>query len=142
MATPTENLFPRETQMFSQNNPFILDHNATQGNEEVTISPNCSRTRASSTALSLLLKSSVFKQLVEENSDANNKTGGEISEAVSQTEANEYHNFFHGGTPDMLGLFLPTESYNNSIGYQDNNPYSDNSERMTWDGLASVPDLQ
>jgi hypothetical protein len=58
VPTPTGNHFPRETdisqekQIFSQNGPFILDHN----------SINCSRTKASSTP-HCYLGHLVFRQL-------------------------------------------------------------------------------
>ncbi|PNT72707.1 hypothetical protein BRADI_2g48130v3 [Brachypodium distachyon] len=140
MPIPTENLFPRDTHIFSQHNPFILDHNTTQGSEEATISPNFPRTRASSTALSLLFKSSMFRQLVEENSDATNKIRGNVREPVSKPEANEYHSFFHGGTPDVLCLFSPTGVCSNSLDFQESIPYSGNHETVTWNGLPSMPE--
>jgi hypothetical protein len=70
VPTPTGNHFPRETdisqekQIFSQNGPFILDHNSIHGNKEVTVivSPNCSRTKASSTP-HCYLGHLVFRQL-------------------------------------------------------------------------------
>ena len=58
------------------------------------ISPGGVRKRGSPTALSLLLKSSMFRQLVEKNSDAEEAGGLGIREAVAHPEAYEYHNFF------------------------------------------------
>ena len=100
--TPAEQLHPAETQMLPRGNPFLLDHNAPPppppgssggGQEASLMSPGGVRKRGSPTALSLLLKSTMFRQLVEKNSDA--EAGGlGIREAAAHPEAYEYHNFF------------------------------------------------
>ena len=81
-AAPAEQLLhPVEmAQMLPRGNPFLLDHGAAPpgggGGQDASmsmVSPGAGsgmRRRGSSTALSLLLKSSMFRQLVEKNSDA------------------------------------------------------------------------
>jgi len=99
-TTPAEQLHPAEPQMLPRGNPFLLDHNAPPpppgsggGQEASLMSPGGVRKRGSPTALSLLLKSTMFRQLVEKNSDA--EAGGlGIREAAAHPEAYEYHNFF------------------------------------------------
>ncbi|EEC79593.1 hypothetical protein OsI_20775 [Oryza sativa Indica Group] len=119
MQIPVDHFLPMETQMMMlpQSNPFTSYHNAqslgggdggssSSNNQEASmiISPSgSSRKRSSSTALSLLLKSSMFRQLVEKNSDAGEENGGEMREPGAHPgEGYEYHNFFQGdAAPDM-----------------------------------------
>lgn len=119
MQIPVDHFLPMETQMMMlpQSNPFTSYHNAqslgggdggssSTNNQEASmiISPSgSSRKRSSSTALSLLLKSSMFRQLVEKNSDAGEENGGEMREPGAHPgEGYEYHNFFQGdAAPDM-----------------------------------------
>ncbi|XP_023156675.1 ethylene-responsive transcription factor WRI1 [Zea mays] len=120
-AAPAEQLqlhhHPAETaQMLPRGNPFLLDHMTSSGGGQEasmsTVSPGGMRRRGSSTALSLLLKSSMFRQLVEKNSDAEEGAGdGEAAAAAGSGhpgpgDAYEYHNFFQGeAPPDMCDLF-------------------------------------
>uniref|UniRef100_A0A0D3GA79 AP2/ERF domain-containing protein n=1 Tax=Oryza barthii TaxID=65489 RepID=A0A0D3GA79_9ORYZ len=119
MQIPVDHFLPMETQMMMlpQSNAFTSYHNAqslgggdggssSSNNQEASmiISPSgSSRKRSSSTALSLLLKSSMFRQLVEKNSDAGEENGGEMREPGAHPgEGYEYHNFFQGdAAPDM-----------------------------------------
>lgn len=147
MQTPTEQFLPIETQMLPRNNPFILDHNVPLGssssNQEVSamISSSGLRKRGSSTALSLLLKSSMFRQLVEKNSDAG-ETEGDITQPCAQPEeAYEYHNFFQGDSPDMCNL-LSGSGHARSAGFQEDIACYDDSERMTWNGFGNMSSLQ
>uniref|UniRef100_A0A0E0C760 AP2/ERF domain-containing protein n=1 Tax=Oryza meridionalis TaxID=40149 RepID=A0A0E0C760_9ORYZ len=118
MQIPVDHFLPMETQMMMlpQSNPFTSYHNAqslgkgdggssSSNNQEASmiISPSGSSRKRSSTALSLLLKSSMFRQLVEKNSDAGEENGGEMREPGAHPgEGYEYHNFFQGdAAPDM-----------------------------------------
>lgn len=127
-AAPAEQLLhPAEmAQMLPRGNPFLLDHGAAPpgssgggggGGQEASmsmVSPGAGggmRRRGSSTALSLLLKSSMFRQLVEENSDADEgvrdmEAAAAAAHPAGPGDAYEYHNFFQGeAPPDMCDLF-------------------------------------
>ena len=129
-AAPAEQLLhPAETaQMLPRvGNPFLLDHGAAPpgssggGGQDASMSSMVSpgagggmRRRGSSTALSLLLKSSMFRQLVEKNSDAEEGVRDREDAAAAAAAAHpagpgdayEYHNFFQGeAPPDMCDLF-------------------------------------
>ena len=108
------------------------------------ISPGGVRKRGSPTALSLLLKSSMFRQLVEKNSDAEEAGGLGIREAVAQTEAYEYHNFFQGEAPDMCDLFSSgSGQHAREGGFQGEIACYDDGERLdNWSGFGNVSSLQ
>ncbi|RCV16779.1 hypothetical protein SEVIR_3G168901v4 [Setaria viridis] len=154
-TTPAEQLLPAETQMLlPRGNPFLLDHiNASPaassgaGGQEASMSmmmsPGGARKRGSPTALGLLLRSSMFRQLVEKNSDAE-EAGHGIGEAAAHQEAYEYHNFFQGEAPDMCDLF---SSGNNGRardgGFQGEIACYDDGERLDgWSGFGNVSSLQ
>ena len=106
------------------------------------ISPGGVRKRGSPTALSLLLKSSMFRQLVEKNSDA--EAGGlGIREAAAHPEAYEYHNFFQGEAPDMCDLFLSGSGHAREGGFQGEIACYDDGERLdNWSGFVNMSSLQ
>ncbi|KAF0924293.1 hypothetical protein E2562_009993 [Oryza meyeriana var. granulata] len=154
---PADHQFlPVETQMMMlpHSNPFISDHNApplaggdggsSSSNQEssMMISPSGSRKRGSSTALSLLLKSSMFRQLVEKNSDAGEETGGEIREPGAHPgEGYEYHNFFQGdAAPDMCDLLSPGNVHASSsgAGFEGDVACYGDGERTAWNGFGSM----
>jgi len=149
--TPAEQLHPAETQMLPRGNPFLLDHNAPPpppgssggGQEASLMSPGGVRKRGSPTALSLLLKSTMFRQLVEKNSDA--EAGGlGIREAAAHPEAYEYHNFFQGEAPDMCDLFSSgSGQHAREGGFQGEIACYDDGERLdNWSGFGNVSSLQ
>ncbi|OEL35586.1 Ethylene-responsive transcription factor WRI1 [Dichanthelium oligosanthes] len=149
-ATPAELLLPAEAQMLPRGNPFLLDHinaspaGSSGGGQEasmMSLSPGGVRKRGSPTALSLLLKSSMFRQLVEKNSDAEEAGGLGIREAAAaHPEAYEYHNFFQGGdAPDMCDLF----SSGGNGGFQGEIACYDDGERLeNWSGFGNMSSLQ
>ncbi|RLN28895.1 ethylene-responsive transcription factor WRI1-like [Panicum miliaceum] len=148
-ATPAEQLHPAETQMLPRGNPFLLDHNAppppppgSGGGQEgsLMMSPGGVRKRGSPTALSLLLKSSMFRQLVEKNSDAE-EAGLGIREAAAHPEAYEYHNF-QGEAPDMCDLFSSGSGHARE-GFQGEIASYDDGERLdNWSGFGNMSSLQ
>ncbi|PVH62076.1 hypothetical protein PAHAL_3G199500 [Panicum hallii] len=152
-ATPAEQLHPAETQMLPRGNPFLLDHNApppppppppgsSGGQEASLMSPGGVRRRGSPTALSLLLKSSMFRQLVEKNSDAE-EAGLGIREAAAHPEAYEYHNFFQGEAPDMCDLFSSGSGHAQEGGFQGEIACYDDAERLdNWSGFGNMSSLQ
>uniref|UniRef100_J3M986 AP2/ERF domain-containing protein n=1 Tax=Oryza brachyantha TaxID=4533 RepID=J3M986_ORYBR len=166
MQIPADHQFlPVETQMVmlphSHSNPFISDHNAaplgggggggggddggsSSSNQEASmmVSPSVSRKRGSSTALSLLLKSSMFRQLVEKNSDAGEGNGGEIREQLGAhpAEGYEYHNFFRGdAAPEMCDLLSSGSVHAaSSAGFEGDVACFGDDERTAWDGFGSM----
>ncbi|CAM0954290.1 unnamed protein product [Alopecurus aequalis] len=113
------------------------------------------RRRASSsspTALSLLLKSSMFRRLVESNDpDSPQGTGaGGADRAGAQVllpeDGYEYRDFFHGVPTDVSGLFsLPNDGA--GAGFQGGvvGCYGDGGgQRMaaTWDGFGNMASLE
>ena len=146
-TTPAEQLHPAEPQMLPRGNPFLLDHNAPPpppgssggGQEASLMSPGGVRKRGSPTALSLLLKSSMFRQLVEKNSDAE-EAGLGIREAAAAAhpEAYEYHNFFQGEAPDMCDLFSSGSGHAREGGFQGEIACYDDGERLdNWSGFGT-----
>uniref|UniRef100_A0A0E0L522 AP2/ERF domain-containing protein n=1 Tax=Oryza punctata TaxID=4537 RepID=A0A0E0L522_ORYPU len=163
MQIPADHFLPMETQMMMmlpQSNPFISDHNAqsllgggdggssSSNNQEASmmISPSgSSRKRGSSTALSLLLKSSMFRQLVEKNSDAGEENGGEMREPGAHPgEGYEYHNFFQGDAApdmDMRDLLLSSggvHAASSSAGFEGDVACYGDGERTAWSGFGSM----
>lgn len=166
-AAPAEQLHhPAETaaQMLQRGNPFLLDHGAAPpggggGGQEASmssmVSPGCAggmRKRGASTALSLLLKSSMFRQLVEKNSDA--EEGVKDREAAAAAAAHpgpgdayEYHNFFQGeAPPDMCDLFSSGGGgHARNAGFHGEIAacYDDGDEGLDgWNGFGNMSSLQ
>jgi len=108
------------------------------------ISPGGVRKRGSPTALSLLLKSSMFRQLVEKNSDAEEAGGLGIREAVAHPEAYEYHNFFQREAPDTCDLFSSgSGQHAREDGFQGEIACYDDGERLdNWSGFVNMSSLQ
>lgn len=153
-AAPAEHqLLPAEAHMLPHGNPFLLDHiNAAApassgggGQEASLLSPGGGvRKRGSPTALGLLLKSSMFRQLVEKNSDAEEAGQGMIREAAgAHPEAYEYHNFFQGEAPDMCDLFSSGGGHSRDGGFQGEIACYDDAERLgNWSGFGNMSTLQ
>ncbi|CAN6354535.1 unnamed protein product [Urochloa humidicola] len=153
---PPEQLLPAEAhQMLPRGNPFLLDHinaspSAGSGSGQEAsmsmVSPGGARKRGAPTALGLLLKSSMFRQLVEKNSDAEEAGGLGIREAAAHPEAYEYHNFFQGEAPDMCDLF--SSGSGNGHGrdgglHQGEIACYDDGERLdNWSGFGNMSSLQ
>ncbi|KAK3138155.1 hypothetical protein QOZ80_5AG0365240 [Eleusine coracana subsp. coracana] len=144
-TTPAEQLLQTETQMLPRGNPFLLDHNALPGSsgsqEASMISPGSMRKRGSSTALSLLLKSSMFKQLVEKNSDAEEAAGGIREAGAHPREAYEYHNFFQADGPDMCDLFSSGCVNVQNAFHGEIACYDDGERAANWNGLGNMSSL-
>lgn len=75
--------------------------------------------KSSPSALDLLLRSSVFQQLVEKNS---NTTDAEI-ERQGAKDANEYNEILYESTAEA----------------DENNPYYDKNEHGIWNGILEIP---
>nr|CAB3464608.1 unnamed protein product [Digitaria exilis] len=157
-AAPAEHqLLQAEAHMLPHGNPFLLDHHINAaapassggGGQEASLMSPCGgvRKRGSPTALGLLLKSSMFRQLVEKNSDAE-EAGQGIREAaaaaVAHPEAYEYHNFFQGEDPDMCDLFSSGGGHHaRDGGFQGEIACYDDGERLgNWSGFGNMSNLQ
>ncbi|XP_062231993.1 ethylene-responsive transcription factor WRI1-like [Phragmites australis] len=143
-TTPAGQLLPVETQMLPRGNPFILDHNAPPGsssNQEASMISSAAagmRKRGSSTALSLLLKSSMFRQLVEKNSDAEEAGRGIREHAAYPGEAYECHNVFQG----MCDLFSSGSDHTRNAGFHGDIACYDDGERVdNWSGFGNMSSL-
>ncbi|KAL6618875.1 hypothetical protein ACP70R_034014 [Stipagrostis hirtigluma subsp. patula] len=150
VQTPrTEQLLPSESHMMlPRGSPFILDRIAPPGGsgsqENSMASPSGMRKRGSPTALSLLLKSSMFRQLVEKNSDAEEAGGAKREPEAQPGEAYEYHNFFQGDAPDMCDLFSSgSGEHARNDGFQGEMACFDDGERAAdWNGFGNMSSLQ
>ncbi|XP_019706827.2 AP2-like ethylene-responsive transcription factor AIL5 [Elaeis guineensis] len=101
--------------------------------------------KSSPTALSLLFKSSMFRQLVEKNSNAPNvETEGEdIKDQRQQLGAdNEYHQIFYEGIADASYGYSPNGDNKQGMGLQESISYYDRSEQAIWNGVVNVASLQ
>jgi hypothetical protein len=159
-AAPAEHLLLPAAEphmLLPRGNPFLLDHintnasPAASGLEAASVpmmmmSPGGgARKRGSPTALGLLLKSSMFRQLVEKNSDAEEAGMGVIREAAAHQEAYEYHNFFQGEAPDMCDLFSSGDTSGRARGggFEGEIACYDDGERLDgWNGFGNVSSLQ
>ncbi|WVZ99411.1 hypothetical protein U9M48_044716 [Paspalum notatum var. saurae] len=148
-AAPADQLLPAETQMLPRSTPFLLDHGGSGGQETSMASPGAMRKRGGSTALSLLLKSSMFRQLVEKNSDAEEAGLGireeEAAAAAHPGDAYEYHNFFQGEAPDMCDLFSSGSGHvhaRNAGFHGEMACYEDGGRLDNWSGFGNMPSLQ
>ncbi|KAF8715688.1 hypothetical protein HU200_026628 [Digitaria exilis] len=158
LPAPAEHqLLQAEAHMLPHGNPFLLDHHINAaapassggGGQEASLMSPCGgvRKRGSPTALGLLLKSSMFRQLVEKNSDAE-EAGQGIREAaaaaVAHPEAYEYHNFFQGEDPDMCDLFSSGGGHHaRDGGFQGEIACYDDGERLgNWSGFGNMSNLQ
>nr|CAD1833907.1 unnamed protein product [Ananas comosus var. bracteatus] len=120
-----------ESEIISSNNPFISDSMVSPYKQEFTL-PQFHNNggfgrRASPTALSLLLKSSMFRRLVEKNSKAVDDVG-----------------VFCKGIKDNApyGCFSSTVDGAQSIKLQENLSYNYSSEQIIWDGAVSLSSMQ
>lgn len=120
-----------ESEIISSNNPFISDSMVSPYKQEFTL-PQFHNNggfgrRASPTALSLLLKSSMFRRLVEKNSKAVDEVG-----------------VFCEGIKDNApyGCFSSTVDGAQSIKLQENLSYNYSSEQIIWDGAVSLSSMQ
>uniref|UniRef100_A0ACD5U0Y9 Uncharacterized protein n=1 Tax=Avena sativa TaxID=4498 RepID=A0ACD5U0Y9_AVESA len=144
-----------------QGNPFgHLDRSLSCGisGREAVVSPGGLRRRGSSssspTALGLLLKSSMFRRLVESNDpDSPQGTGrggddGAGAQALLPEDGYEYRDFFQGVPTDVCGLFSsPSGGARGGVGFQGGVAacYGDGvGERVTaatWDGFGNMASL-
>ena len=112
-----------------------------------------SSSSSSSTALSLLLKSTMFKQLVERNDpDSPQGTGGcadRVGELPAGEGSYEYRDFSHGVSSDVCGLFSSPSNACGGAWFQGAAVAScyGSGERMAptttpWDGFGDIAALQ
>ncbi|KAF6985856.1 hypothetical protein CFC21_003677 [Triticum aestivum] len=144
-------MLPPTTAAAAPGSPFILDHSAAALGGGLR---RRSSSSSSSTALSLLLKSTMFKQLVERNDpDSPQGTGGcadRVGELPAGEGSYEYRDFFHGVSSDVCGLFSsPSNACGNNAGFQGAAVAScyGSGERMAptttpWDGFGDIAALQ
>ncbi|KAG1367589.1 AP2-like ethylene-responsive transcription factor [Cocos nucifera] len=142
---PLTNLFAAaESGTLSHRNPFV---------SEDMISPriphefpgSSSSGKSSPTALSLLFKSSMFRQLVEKNSNAPNVEieGEDIKDEREHLGAdNEYHQIFYKGIADASYGYSPNGDNGQGMGLQESISYYDRSEQAIWNGVVNVASLQ
>ncbi|OAY77769.1 Ethylene-responsive transcription factor WRI1 [Ananas comosus] len=120
-----------ESEIISSNNPFISDSMVSPYKQEFTL-PQFHNNggfgrRASPTALSLLLKSSMFRRLVEKNSKAVDEVGV-FCEGIKVNAP--------------YGCFSSTVDGAQSIKLQENLSYNYSSEQIIWDGAVSLSSMQ
>ncbi|TQD86933.1 hypothetical protein C1H46_027550 [Malus baccata] len=95
---------PADETSFSHTNPFASDYLNSPRNQEVTRSStnlNTGSKSSSPTALGLLLQSSIFRELVQKNSNLSEDDSTDDEEPKNQPQAgsdDEYGGIFYAGT--------------------------------------------
>ena len=104
MSFMANGYIPADEKSFSHTNPFASDYLNSPRNQEVTwnsINLNTGSKSSSSTAFGLLLQSSIFRELVQKNSNLSEDDSTDDEEPKNQLQAgsdDEYGGIFYAGT--------------------------------------------
>ncbi|XP_010912920.3 AP2-like ethylene-responsive transcription factor At1g16060 [Elaeis guineensis] len=150
---PPTNLFSTaKSETFLHCNPFVAENMISSCKEEFVphefpgeLPGGNSSSKSSSTALSLLLKSSMFRQLVEKNTSALNEEIEEedLKDWKQQLGAdNENQGIFYEGIADVPYGYFPNGDNGRGIELQESVSYYEQSEQSIWNDIESIPSLQ
>lgn len=146
---PLTNLFPTaESGILSHHNLFVSEDMISPCKQEFVpqeFPGSSSSSKSSPTALSLLCKSSMFRQLVEKNSNAPNVEieREDIKDERQQLGADkEYHEIFYQGIADASYGYSPNGDNRQGIELQDSISYYERSEQAMWNGVVNTASLQ
>ncbi|XP_038977492.1 AP2-like ethylene-responsive transcription factor At1g16060 [Phoenix dactylifera] len=145
---PPTNLFSSaESETLSHCSPLVAENVISSCKEEFVhheFPGSSSSSKSSPTALSLLLKSSMFRQLMEKNSRAlTEELEEEMKDWKQQMGADiEYQGILYEGIADMPYGYSPDGDNGRRIELQESVSYYDQSEQSIWNGVVSMALLQ
>ncbi|XP_008810103.2 AP2-like ethylene-responsive transcription factor At1g16060 [Phoenix dactylifera] len=148
---PLANLFSTAESgtLLSHRSPFVLEDMISPCKQELVpheFPGSSSSSKSSPTALSLLFKSSMFRQLVEKNSNAPNVEieGEDIKDQrqIRPGADSEYHGVFYEGIADASYGYSPNGDNKQGIELQESISYYERSEQAIWDRVANMASLQ